>query len=345
MSSPGESQSPERSSPIVSVVVPAFNAAAYLGEALSSLRAQTLSDIEIIVVDDGSTDQTGVVAKQHAAEDDRVRVLTRAKPSGRPACARNEGLRAARGRFIALLDADDVSIPTRLESMVRAMELTGALFAFADMRRLYQESGELAPESTLEGARFLDSASAYLEPVAEHIYLCRAGFPAFLLTYVAVNTQTVVFNRDLLVAEPKWFDESLVCFEDVDMWYRWAEHTRFVFVNEVHTIIRKHAASLTATDPVKTRIDGIAVQSTHFRRLRPRLSQAEVAAAALHISELQFHVAYAQWQSGHRSDARKWYLKSWQMKPTAAAALGYLKAFVPPSRASRLAKALGRPVD
>lgn len=334
-----------RPAPLVSVVVPAFNAAAYLGEALSSLRAQTLTDIEIIVVDDGSTDGTGDIARQYASADDRVHVLTRAIPSGRPACARNEGLRVARGRYIALLDADDVSLPTRLESAVHAMELTGARFAFADMRRLYQETGDMARESTLEGAAFMENAAPYLEHVSENIYLCEPGFPAFLLTYVAVNTQTVVFNRDLLRAEPKWFDETLVRFEDVDMWYRWAEHTRFVFINAVHTIIRKHAASLTASDPVKTRIDGIMVQSAHFRRLRPRLSRAEIAAAALHVSELQFHVAYSQWKSGQRSDARKWFLESWRMRPTAAAALGFVKSFIPHSSANGLARALGGPVE
>lgn len=127
------------------------------------------------------------------------------------------------------------------------------------------------------------------------------------------------------------------------MWYRWAEHTRFVFINQVHTIIRKHAASLTATDPLKTRIDGIAVQSSHFRRLRPRLSRAETAAAALHVSELQFHVAYALLKSGQRLDARRWFHESWKTRPTTAAALGIAKAFLPGSVVDLLARVFGRP--
>jgi len=70
--------------PRVSVIVPAFNAANFLGDALSSLRAQTVADIEIIVVDDGSTDGTSAIARSHAAEDARVRLLTRASSSGKP---------------------------------------------------------------------------------------------------------------------------------------------------------------------------------------------------------------------------------------------------------------------
>jgi len=80
-----------RPGPLVSVVVPAFNAAAYLGAALDSLRAQTVRELEIIVVDDGSSDDTAAIAHRHASEDPRVRVISLEKPSGRPASARNAG--------------------------------------------------------------------------------------------------------------------------------------------------------------------------------------------------------------------------------------------------------------
>lgn len=329
-------------SPRVSVVVPAFNAARHLGGAIDSLRAQTLADIEIIVVDDGSGDDTLAIANRYAAIDARVRVLARATPSGKPSIARNHALAAARGRYIAFLDADDTSVPTRLERAVRALERTGALFAFSDKRRLYEDTGELALESTLGAARFIEKAAPYLERTSDNLYLCRPNFPAFLLTFIAINTSTVVFDRELLSLEPRWFDESLVCFEDVDLWFRWAEHTRVAFVNEVHTIMRKHAASITAGNPVATRIDGIGVRQAHLARLRRRLSPPEIAAAEQNISELQFHVAYEKWLANDRPGARAWFLDSWRSKPTAAALLGYLKAFVPRSRAMvALAKALG----
>jgi glycosyltransferase involved in cell wall biosynthesis len=318
-----------QSDPIVSVVVPAYNAAKYVSAALDSLRAQTMRDIEIIVIDDGSSDDTGDVARGHASLDPRVRVLTNEAPSGRPASARNAGLRAARGRYIALLDADDTCIPTRLEKGVHAMELTGSRFAFADAQRFYEDSGSFDPGGTLGLAGFLRKAAPYVEHVTGDVYLCSPSFGAFLLTYVAVITPTVLFDRELLSLEHTWFDESLVCFEDLDLWVRWADHTRFVFVNEVQVFVRKHAASLTARQPLETRMDGIAVRRKHLHRLSPTMSAFEVDAAARNISELQFHVAYAQWCAGRGQHARRWFLDSWRTKGTVAAALGYLKAFVP----------------
>jgi GT2 family glycosyltransferase len=331
--------------PVVSVIVPAYNVGAYLGVALTSLRAQTMRDLEIIVIDDGSTDDTLAVARRHAAEDSRVRVIAHEKPSGRPSHARNSGLRAARGKYIALLDADDTSTITRLESGVRAMELTGARFVFADMQRFHEATGTFAPAGTLALADFPAMGAPYLEHVSGNVYLCTAGFAAFLLTYIAVVTSTVMFHRDLLSEEPIWFDESIVCFEDLDLWMRWANHTRFVFINEVQVIVRKHPQSLTASIPLETRMDGIAVRQKHLRRLAPTLSALELRAAKQNISELQFHVAYAQWCAGDGRRARSWFRDSWRSRPTTAAALGYLKSFIPRAGAVTMLSGMRRRLD
>lgn len=315
--------------PLVSVIVPAFNAERFIGDALRSLFDQTLAEIEIIVVDDGSRDATRAIAERHASDDARVRVIARDAPSGKPAVARNAGLAAARGRYVAFLDADDTSVPTRLEHAVHALERTDALFAFADKRRLYVHTGELAPSGTLAAAAFVHSAAPYLEHVEGPVYLCRPNLPAFFFTFIPVNTSTVVFDRRLLALEPSMFDESLVCFEDVDLWFRFAEHTRFAFIDEIHTIMRKHSASITSSNPVSTRIDGIAVRRAHLARLRGRMSRAEIDAAERTIGELQFHVAYAQRCAGNGPAARRWYRESWRTRRTAAVALAYLKSFLP----------------
>ena len=278
-------------------------------------------------------------------DDARVRVIARDEPSGRPAVARNLGLAAARGRYIAFLDADDTSVPTRLEHAIRALERTGALFAFADKRRLFVDTGELAAVGTLAADAFLDSAAPYLEPVEGALYLCRPTFPAFLFRYIAVNTSTVVFDRRLLELEPSLFDDALVRFEDVDLWFRFAEHTRFAFIDEIHTVMRKHGASITASNPVDTRIDGIGVRRTHLARLRSRMTAAELAAAERTLSELEFHVAYAKYCANDHRGARAWFAKSWRTRPTIAAALGLAKALMPRSRALALARALGRRDD
>jgi len=89
-------------------------------------------------------------------------------------------------------------------------------------------------------------------------------------------------------------------------------------------------------------MDGIAVRRRHLQRLAPALSASEVEAAERNISELQFHVAYAQWCAGRGRHARKWFLESWRSRATAAAALGYVKAFVPRAGALELVASVRR---
>jgi glycosyltransferase involved in cell wall biosynthesis len=105
--------------PLVSVVTPAYNAARYLPETVGSVLAQTVADLELLLVDDGSTDDTLTVARRLAAHDRRVHVM--AKANGGPAAARNTALRAARGEFIALLDSDDVFRPQYLEKQIAVL--------------------------------------------------------------------------------------------------------------------------------------------------------------------------------------------------------------------------------
>ncbi len=102
--------------PLVSVIIPAYNAEATLSATLSSVVAQTHRRLEVLIVDDGSTDGTAEIARRHAAADGRLRVLSQAN-SG-PACARNHGLATASGSLIAWIDADDLWHPTKLARQI-----------------------------------------------------------------------------------------------------------------------------------------------------------------------------------------------------------------------------------
>ncbi len=110
---------------VVSVIIAAYNAEAFIAEAVRSALAQTLADIEVLVVDDGSRDRTLDVAREAAAGDPRCRLFEQPRNSG-VAAARNVALREARGRWIAVLDADDTYLRERLERLVAAAERTGA---------------------------------------------------------------------------------------------------------------------------------------------------------------------------------------------------------------------------
>ena len=108
---------------LISVVIPTYNAEATLPPTLRSALAQSHRDIEVLVVDDGSTDASPAIAERFAAEDDRVRVIRR--NNGGVAEARNTGLSAARGAFIAPLDADDLWHPRKLELQLARFETAG----------------------------------------------------------------------------------------------------------------------------------------------------------------------------------------------------------------------------
>ncbi|HEX2864283.1 MAG TPA: glycosyltransferase family A protein [Deinococcales bacterium] len=103
--------------PLVTVVVPAFNSASFLEETLLALRRQTLKNIVIHVIDDGSTDNSASIVERHAAVDPRVR-LTR-QPNRGVSATRNRGIQEAESPLVALCDADDVSVPERLERQVK----------------------------------------------------------------------------------------------------------------------------------------------------------------------------------------------------------------------------------
>ena len=106
--------------PTVTVVMPAFNAAGYIDAAISSVVRQTMKDFELLVVDDGSTDETAAVVARRAAQDPRVHLFQQANAG--PGPARNVGFRAGRGRFFAFLDSDDAWTPTFLERQVAMLE-------------------------------------------------------------------------------------------------------------------------------------------------------------------------------------------------------------------------------
>jgi glycosyltransferase involved in cell wall biosynthesis len=107
--------------PRVSVIVPAYNAARYLPTSISSVISQTYDQWELVIVDDGSTDETRELVSSYAAQlGDKLRYVY--QPNRGLLAARNTGIRNSRGDLIALLDADDIWLPTRLERSVAAQD-------------------------------------------------------------------------------------------------------------------------------------------------------------------------------------------------------------------------------
>jgi len=121
------SSTPAGRAPLISVVLPVYNAAAYLQTALDSITAQTLTEFEIIAVNDGSTDGSRDLLLRHAARDPRLQIISR--PNTGIVGALNDGLAAARGEFIARMDADDEAAPTRFARQVDRLRAEPGLVA------------------------------------------------------------------------------------------------------------------------------------------------------------------------------------------------------------------------
>ncbi len=127
--------------PLVSVIMPAYKVERWIGRCIDSVLAQTLADLELIVVDDGSPDSSGAIADAAAARDARVRVIH--QQNAGLSAARNAGLDAARGGYLYFIDSDDYLEPTNLEALYAAIVKTGAPMAVGGLVEVSEEGETL----------------------------------------------------------------------------------------------------------------------------------------------------------------------------------------------------------
>ena len=209
--------------PAVTVVMPAYDAAAFIGEAIESVLAQTFEDWALVVADDGSTDgTTGIVASY---DDPRIRLLA-LEHSGLPAVARNHALASSESRHVAFLDADDLWRPEKLARQL----------AVIDTR----------PEVGLVHTSFEQLRDGALEPYVPPPQLTASGpeFERLAVGHYIANS-SVLLRRELL-ARHGFIDEDprLRGTEDFELWMRLSPHTTFAYVDEPLTVYRLHAANL-----------------------------------------------------------------------------------------------------
>lgn len=140
--------------PILSVVMPIYNTSAFLDGTLKSIEEQSLKDIEVICVDDGSTDDSAAIIQAHQAKDARIRYVH--QPNSGAGVARNTGLDLARGTWVAFLDSDDVYLPEFLQKMVDAAERSRADVAICESDALDMRTGAVSPYSRFPGALTTD---------------------------------------------------------------------------------------------------------------------------------------------------------------------------------------------
>jgi glycosyltransferase involved in cell wall biosynthesis len=274
--------------PLFSVVIPTFNRANLVRRAIASVLAQTIDDFEIIVVDDGSTDDTGEVVQGFG--DPRIRLLSLTRNQG-AAAARNAGIAAARGELISLLDSDDEYLPLFLER-------TRATMAQADPRIGFCWAGtQKASASDVDGL--------HLEVVRRRIWSPR--FPSrhdawrYCLSHNAPwGTNNGVTCRAFVFAKSGLFDEAMLACEDVDMLIRLMRHFDFAVIPEYLVLVHEDAPQ---------RVDANRLNQANAWARMYRKYREDIKGDSKAVRFFLINVARHFRQAGRRWKALSWALR------------------------------------
>ncbi len=207
--------------PLVSVIIPTFNRIEYIGECLDSILSQTYKQIEILVIDDGSTDNTDKEIKRYG--DKRLKYII-LEHSGIPSIPRNEGIRRASGNFMAFCDSDDIWSPKKLEIQM-------ALISENKWNACSTDAWIIGSN----GKRYFDDYKRkYDDPLLE------------ILWNNYVITSSIVINSDYIHDLQFNTSRSLVGYEDYYLWLSVSTKTVIEYIDEPLIGYRKHSESLSS---------------------------------------------------------------------------------------------------
>lgn len=203
--------------PRISVIIPVLNGEATLKEAIDSILKQTLQDFEIIIINDGSIDQTKDIIEEYTGKSSKIKSIEHSKNQGLP-ISLNEGIRVAKGKYIARMDGDDIAMPERFEKQVQFMEdhpeiglLGTAVESFGD------KVGIRSFSSNPDRLKIL----LFFEFCFEH--------------------PTLMFRKELVERYHLYYDESLGLSEDLDLCWRFSLLTKIANLSDPLVRLRQHS--------------------------------------------------------------------------------------------------------
>lgn len=203
---------------LISIIIPSYNSALYLPEAIQSALSQSYRDIELIVVNDGSTDNTHEIIQQYL---DKIIYIK--KKNGGPASARNLGIAHSKGEYIAFLDADDLWLPDKLEKqLAKITESPDGSFVYTGFTNFDDQNGTMLP-----GAPDTPAGMLFDRLLVESVILL----------------STVLLRRDVLL-EAGCFDADLQTAEDTNLWLKIARSHRIEVIPEVLVQRRLHGNNI-----------------------------------------------------------------------------------------------------
>ena len=316
--------------PLVSVIVPLFNCEPYVQEALDSVLQQDIDDLEIVAVDDGSTDATLDIVRAFGP---RVRLL-RQRNLG-PAAARNCAVRASRGRYLAFIDADDLWRSGKLQAQLEYLEAGGdcpIVFTQFAYWRPDASGCYLAPDAVVEAAR------SWLDPAPWTGWL----YPQILLR-TPIHIITTLIRREVYQSVGG-FDEALRGGSDYDFWIKATRRYRAHRVPGCHALYRLHGAGITTVPkPINYGYLILTRALQNQGRCGPDGRCVEEAALQARLAELCFRFGRLHYLKGDARLARAAFLRAYRHDVRQLRALAYAGlASVRSALGTRVADALYR---
>lgn len=217
---------------LVSIIVPVYNTGEYLAPCVESLIAQTFQNIEIILVDDGSTDGSGALCDEFACRDSRITVIH--QPNRGVSAARNAGLAQAVGKYVTFVDADDAMVPHGIETALKYLLKHEADMVTYGWKRIYTADGR--SEDFIENEAVLEDIPAALQRILEHYSACGGGYP-----------WNKLWRRDIFGENMPEFDPQLYYFEDLEWVIRLVLRTRRITICP-HCLYRYYVHETSATN-------------------------------------------------------------------------------------------------
>ena len=228
------------SRPLVSVVIPTYNMDQHIAETLNSVQSQTLESWEAIVVDDCSTDLTAQIVNDFVEQDPRIRYFRLPENSNLPAVPRNYGIQQAQGKYVALLDHDDIWSVHKLERQSQVLE------ADETIAMVHSPFWVMRNGRSFWGLFYLRSPQ---QSIATESKLKKSN---------VIQCSSVVIKKDV-IQELGGFNESLEfrAVEDYHLWFRVSQHHRIVFISEIHGIYRYDSSGTSARENMKIRAQAL----------------------------------------------------------------------------------------
>ena len=293
---------------LASVIIPAYNSAPYLKECIESVLNQTFKNLEIIVVDDGSTDETPDILNKYSDTITWIR-----QENAGPSAARNRGLEIAKGKYLCFLDADDRYKPIRLEKLVTFLEDHPDLgYAFSDLELF--ENDQTVERSLIERwGKDFDRIPHKKIDVKNRIFT--TTLTPFLISYRSfIHTSTITIRKTVLPEKP-WFHVGFHYGEDAEFWARIAFHSTGGYIDEVLSEKRVVVNSLSHDNNRSLKNIGDLLGLRELQK-RYYLSNKEIINIIdRHI--LDYAINYCWWlvESGQFAAARKSLMKYYKKYP------------------------------